>query len=255
VLSYDAASWEKARELYKQVIAQIPDFAPAYSSLVQMNNSEHFVKPGVFRDRKRYEQSLMYAREAARLDPIDSRSQLCLGWSYAGIRQYEQAMIHMPLAVELNENDPWTLVSAAWCFAVSGRYETAKELAGHTLRLPLAPSPLQWSYHTQIRFVIGDYEGCVQAAEAAGDGPLSAHGYKIAALSHLGRDPAAADELQRYLQMVRSRWVGKEPPSDANIARWFLCLVPLKQAEDWRRLQEGLARAGAPVERIPHDGW
>jgi TolB-like protein len=255
ILSYNAANWERARKLYEQVLAQMPDFAPAYSSLVQMNNSEHIVKPGVFRDRNRYEQSLIYAREAARLDPIDSRSQLCLGWSYAGIRQFDQAMIYMPLACELNENDPWTLVSAAWCFAASGQYETAKVLDGHALGLPLAPNPLQWSYHTQIRFLVGDYEGCVQAAEAAGDGVLSAPGYKIAALTHLGKQHASAGELRRYFQMVRSRWVGEEPPSDANIARWFLCLVPLKQAEDWRRLHEGLGRAGAPVEGLAHDDW
>lgn len=255
ILSYNAANWERARKLYEQVIARMPDFAPAYSSLVQMNNSEHIVKPGVFRDRERYEQSLAYAREAARLDPIDSRSQLCLGWSYAGIRQFDQAMIYMPLACELNENDPWTLVSAAWCFAASGQYETAKVLTGHALRLPLAPSPLQWSYHTQVRFVVGDYEGCIEAAEAAGDGPLSGPGYKTAALSQLGKHDAAANELQRYLQMVRNRWVGEEPPSDANIARWFLCLVPLKRPEDWRRLHDGLARAGAPVEGVSLDGW
>ena len=70
-LSFDAKNWEKARDLFRQVIARMPDFAPAHSSLAQLNNSDHIVRPGVFRDTARSEQSLMYAREAARLDPIE----------------------------------------------------------------------------------------------------------------------------------------------------------------------------------------
>ena len=108
-LSFDPNNWEKARNLFREVIAQMPNFAPAYSSLAQLNNSDHIVRPGVFRDLGRSEQSLTYAREAARLDPIDSRSQLCLGWSHAMVKQYEQAILFISLAYELNENDPWTL--------------------------------------------------------------------------------------------------------------------------------------------------
>ena len=105
-LSFDPKSWDRAADLYRQVIRDMPDFAPAYSSLAQLHNSNHIVMPGIFRDPKRTEQALFFAREAARLDPVDSRSQLCLGWSHAMSKQYEQAMIHVPLAYELNDNDP-----------------------------------------------------------------------------------------------------------------------------------------------------
>jgi len=54
-------------------------FAPAYSSLAQLNNSYHIVKPGTARDADRTMQALAYAHEAVRLGPLDSRSQLCLG--------------------------------------------------------------------------------------------------------------------------------------------------------------------------------
>jgi len=254
-LGFDAKNWERARNLFHQVISQMPDFAPAYSSLAQLNNSEHIVKPGVFRDLRRSAQSLEYAREAARLDPIDSRSQLCLGWSHAALKQYDHAMIHIPLAYELNENDPWTLVSSAWCFAACGQFSRAVELAEHALRLPLAPSPLQWSYHSAIRFTIGDYRACVRAAVAAGEVSLSALGYKVAALLHLGDRQTAATELQRYFEAVRSRWLGTEPATDANISRWLLHMAPIKRPEDWQRLRDGVAGAGAPVDGLAHDQW
>jgi DNA-binding SARP family transcriptional activator len=253
-LSFDPNNWEKARSVFREVIAQMPTFAPAYSSLAQLNNSDHIVRPGVFRDLGRSEQSLMYARDAARLDPIDSRSQLCLGWSHAMVKQYEQALIFISLAYELNENDPWTMVSAAGCLAVCGEYARAREIAEHALELPLAPSALQWAYHVSIRFMGGDYAGAVRAANAAGD--LSyVPGYKASALYHLGDRAGAASELNRFFDITRKKWVGSEPPTDANITRWLLTMVPIRQAEDWQRVRDGLAGAGAPVEGLAHHQW
>jgi DNA-binding SARP family transcriptional activator/TolB-like protein len=253
-LSFDARSWEMARHIFRQVIEKMPDFAPAYSSLAQLNNSDHIVRPGVLRDATRSAQSLMYAREAARLDPIDSRSQLCLGWSHAMAKQYEQALIFISLAYELNENDPWTLVSSAGCFAVCGEYDRANEIAQHALNLPLAPSPLQWAYHVSIRFMAGDYAGAVEAANAAGD--LSyVPAYKASALYHLGDRAGAAAELRRFIEITRKRWVGTDPPTDANIIRWLLTMVPIRRQEDWERVRDGLAGAGAPVEGLAHHQW
>jgi len=168
--------------------------------------------------------------------------------------QYEQALIFISLAYELNENDPWTLVSSAGCFAVCGQQERAREIAHHALQLPLAPSPLQWAYHVSIRFMAGDYEGVVKAAVAAGDVSY-VPGYKASALFHLGDRAGAVAELQRYISLVRSRWVGEQPPTDANIMRWLLTMIPIKRPEDWQRVRDGLAGAGALVEGLAHDQW
>ena len=251
-LSFNAGSWEKARDLFRQVIAQTPDFAPAYSTLAQLNNTQHIAMPGILRDANRTAEALAYAREAARLDPLDSRSQLCLGWSHALLRQFEQATIFIRLACELNENDPWTLVSSAVCLSLCGQYEQAQEIAEHTLGLPLAPSPMQWQYHACIRFLCSDYRGCVEATVASGYFGY-ALGFSASALSHLGDSRAAADELRHFFELVRGHWVGNEPPSDANITRWFLYIAPTKRTEDWERLRDGLAAAGAPVEGLSYD--
>jgi DNA-binding SARP family transcriptional activator/TolB-like protein len=255
ILNFDPKNWERAKSLFHQVIAQMPDFAPAYSSLAQLNNVNHIVMPGIFRDDRRTEDALNYAREAGRLDPIDSRSQLCLGWSHAMAKQYDRASVFMALANELNENDPWVQVSSANCLAFCGHYERASEIVAHVLALPLTPSPMQWAFHTATRFISGDYDGAVQAAAAAGDLHLSAPGWKVAAHFLLGHRGAAAAELRRFFRIARSRWVGEEPASDANITRWFLTMFPIERPEDWQRLCDGLAGAGAPVEGLAHHRW
>jgi hypothetical protein len=100
-----------------------------------------------------------------------------------------------------------------------------------------------------------DYEGAVHAANAAGDANLTALGYWAPALFHMGDREGAAVALNRFFEAVRRRWVGTEPASDANITRWFLHLAPIKRSDDWLRLRDGLAGAGAPVEGLAHDSW
>jgi hypothetical protein len=51
---------------FREIIREVPGFAPAYSSLVQLNNSMHLAHPGVFREREREQQTLTLARAARR---------------------------------------------------------------------------------------------------------------------------------------------------------------------------------------------
>ncbi|MGB8399325.1 BTAD domain-containing putative transcriptional regulator [Bradyrhizobium sp.] len=257
LLGFDPQRWDNAADLFRQVVQQMPDFAPAYSSLAQLNNSYHIVKPGTPRDANRTMQALAYAHEAVRLDPLDSRSQLCLGWSHAMAKHYEQAMIYIPLAHGLNDNDPWTLVSAANCYAFCGHDKEAAELVDSMLqrKATIAPSALQWAYHTAVRFMIGDYESCVMAADFAGDLNANVPGLKAAALYHLGREEQAAAELNRFFALVRSRWSVKEPATPAAITGWFLKLFPIARPETWARLRDGIAGAGAPTDGLFHHQW
>ena len=45
---FDPESWRRAVAIFRDAIRDNPGFSPCYSSLVQMNNIEHFVHPGVF---------------------------------------------------------------------------------------------------------------------------------------------------------------------------------------------------------------
>ena len=47
---FDPESWQRAVDIFRDAIRENPGFSPCYSSLVQMNNIEHLVHPGVFRD-------------------------------------------------------------------------------------------------------------------------------------------------------------------------------------------------------------
>jgi len=161
--------------------------------------------------------------------------------------RFDEAEIHMKLACELNENDAWTVISTAMFLAFNGDRERAAELARCARELAIAPTFIHWAYQASIRFLAGDYEGCVAAADLAADAVPSACAWRAAALHWLRRDDEANSAAQRFLNISRSCWRGAAPPTDNLIARWLLHLHPIRRRDDWERLRDGLAGAGLIV--------
>jgi DNA-binding SARP family transcriptional activator len=255
IQNYNPADWHRAADIFREIIKEVPEFAPAYSSLVQLYNSVHLVHPGIFRSSQREQQALELAKAAVKVDPIDSRSQLCLGWAHAMAKQYAQAELNLGLAHDLNENDPWTLNSSAQGFAYCGALDRARRSADQALELSLIPSPGHWAYQVGTRFLCGDYEGCIHAADRAAGNLVNLSGWKASALYHAGRPDEAAVESRQFIERMQSQWFGSDPPTQQAVTRWFLHLFPIKEREGWERLRDGLAGAGAPTAGIRHHEW
>jgi DNA-binding SARP family transcriptional activator/TolB-like protein len=247
---YDAESWQRAVIIFRDAIREYPTFSPCYSSLVQMNNIEHFVHPGLFRDLGKAKATLEFAKRAVQLDPVDSRAHLCCGWSHAMALREAEAAPHMELACELNDNDPWTLLSCAHYCAFCGSIERARLLAEQSLALSPAPSYLGWGYHGIIRVLCGEYAGALEAIDRAEGVLKTLPAWRTAALFHLGESDMAREEAQRFLNGIRSFWVESSAPTDEAVVRWALQAHPINVSARWEVLHDGLRGAGLPVEGI-----
>jgi DNA-binding SARP family transcriptional activator/TolB-like protein len=248
--NYDAESWQRAVTIFRDAIREYPTFSPCYSSLVQMNNVEHFVHPGLFRDLDKAKATLELAKRAVELDPVDCRAHLCYGWSNVMALREAEAAPHMELACELNDNDPWTLLSYALYSAFCGSVEQARLRAEQSLALSPAPSYLGWGYHVLIRFLCGDYAGALAAYDRAQGAIKILPAWRAAVLFHLGEPVLAREEAQRFLNGIRSFWVGTSAPTDEAIVRWVLQAYPISVSARWEILRDGLRGAGLPVEGI-----
>jgi DNA-binding SARP family transcriptional activator len=248
--NFDPESWRRAVTIFLEAIRKNPTFSPCYSSLVQINNIEHFVHPGFFRNRDKAKATLDLAKTAVQLDPVDSRAHLCYGWSNAMALREIEAAPHMELACELNDNDPWTLLSSALYCAFCGSIEQARVRARQSLALSLTPSYLQWGYHGIIRVLCGDYADALEACDRAHGVVQILPAWRIAALFHLGQPAIAREEAQRFLNGIRSFWVGSSAPTDEAIARWVLQGHPISVKARWEALRDGLGGAGLPVKGI-----
>jgi DNA-binding SARP family transcriptional activator len=255
ITGFRSDKWKSAELLFRDTIRAAPNFSPAYSSLAQMNNVSHIAQPGVYRTREREQETIELGRSAVRLDPLDSRAHLCLGWAYMMAKQYEQALGHFDLAVELNDSDPWTVISASLSHSFTGAAPRATELARQAFDLALVPNRTMWGYAATNRFLWGDYQGCIDAAKRAGDVILNLPAWTAAALQHARQTQAARQEAQRFIAVARANWQGERPPSDAAIVHWVLHLFPISSRKDWERLRDGLTGAGLPDGGMDHHAW
>lgn len=250
IAKFDPESWRRAVDIFGDAIRENPTFSPCYSSLVQMNNIEHLVHPGLFRDLDKAKATLELAKSAVQLDPVDSRAHLCCGWSYVMALREAEAAPHMELACELNDNDPWTLLSAAHYYAFCGSIEQASRLAEQSLALSPAPSYLGWAYHSTIRFICGDYAGALAASDRAHGATHLVPAWRAATLFRLGEAIPAQQEARRFINGIRSFWVGPSAPTDEAVTRWTLEAHPIAVDARWEALRDALGGAGLPVAGI-----
>ena len=238
---------EQAASMFRVIIEDAPDFAPAYSSLVQTYNTHHLVFPGVFRSPGREREALLLAKRAVQLDPLNTHTQLCLAWSHAMNGQYEQAAFSYRLAKDLNESDPWTLISSALGLAFCGDVDDACLLAEQALDLDRDPSVSHWGYHATIRFICKDYEGTVEAVDRAENAIYNMPAWKAAALVLIGRVDEARETASKLLETLHRNWHGDKQPTDADIGRWLIHGFPFGDKETRERLVGGLIAAGVPA--------
>ena len=239
-------SWTEAADICRSIIAEAPNFAPAYCTVVNFINSRSHLFPGELRTPSIKQEALELARTAVELDPTFCRAHLCAAWSYALNGLYEQAELSFEMAHELNENDPWTLMASSLGIAFCGNKETGAQRTDLALQLGLCVEPRHWGYRAVIRFLCEDYQGCVDAASRSQDAIYNFAAWKSAALTHLGHHEAALAEWRRFVYLVSNDWHGEQPPDHDAISRWLLQGFPIRSQTDWERLRDGIPRDTAP---------
>jgi DNA-binding SARP family transcriptional activator/TolB-like protein len=247
--------WRTAQDLFEILTKEAPDFSPAFSSMVQLNNTRHIVFPGVFRDLKEHAATLLLAQRAAHLDPQDSRAQLGVAWAHQLVGRATEAGLHADLAVELNPNDPWTLIAAAQIHAYCGAYTKAVALCTQSIKLTPDPTPTQRSYSSAIFFLAGMYRESVDMAIEGIDPSPAFAIWRCASLAQLERVAEARELMQRTVELIKVAWDGSSPASDRIIWRWLLHMFPIAVMNDWERLRLSLVAAGAPAEEERFGQW
>ena len=167
---FDPESWRRAVAIFRDAIRDNPGFSPCYSSLVQMNNIEHFVHPGVFprsrqgqghprtgEDRRSAGPRRFQGASVLRLVLHDGASRGRSGAAHATcVRAQRQRPVDAAVQRSLFERS-------------ADRSSRRALRAEQSLALSPAPSYLEWAYHCTIRFLCGDYEGTSRPCDRAKD--------------------------------------------------------------------------------------
>ncbi len=244
ILNWRPETERLAEDTFHSLLGASPDYAPAYASLASIYNSRHLVFPGSGDSAEFSPQALKYASIAVEIDPIDTRSQLCLAWSHLMSRDFRQANHHFELALDLNKNNEFTLVSCGHGFAFCGKVTEAVSCIGDALELNPHMPAAHWAYIAGTRYLISDYEGCLAASDCAADSILDMPAWEAAAAASLGEVERANNAMQRLMSNVERHWCGPAQPRVGDVAGWFLGNLPIKDPKTASRLQDNLVLAG-----------
>ncbi|SPH24050.1 hypothetical protein DEA8626_03098 [Defluviimonas aquaemixtae] len=236
-------SWDEATQAFRRAIALDPDFSGAYSSLSQVENIRHLVHPGRLPDPVGLAESRDLANRAIALDPGDSRALLCRAWASMLLGDFDRAESAFADAYDCNPNDPWTVISCALGAAFGGDQVRADALACRALEERWTHAPSVWGYHATIRFLGGDYAGCVAAAGNAGDGILNIPAWEAAAEFRQGRLDAAAAAWSRFESAARKHWAGQGAPTTARLLDWFGGSFPIRSRQARHLLRDSATGA------------
>jgi class 3 adenylate cyclase/DNA-binding SARP family transcriptional activator len=239
LLSHWASEPEaEAMKLFEQVIAMDSSFAPAYAGLASIYTSRHFINPGLYPGHKDLTRALSLAQRAVELDPLDARSQLVLAWSYAMTNAFSQAELHFELVATLNPSSPKMLISAALGLAFMERLDLAASLLSQAQNLSTVFLNYQWSHIATIRYLLGDFDGAVSAAERSKNVIVDTPGWTAAAMVQLGRTQDAKSAIAELMTCVAPVWNGTEPCTPAAILDWFAGAFPLRSPHVRSKLTE-----------------
>lgn len=244
---FTADGLNAAAACFQRVIKKAPESSMGYSSLARLRNGAHLMQPGLIRDTRTHAESKALASKAVALDPMDSRAHLHRAWACCLLGEYDQSAASFALARLCNANDPWTILSSALGAAFAGETGLAHDLSRRTIEEGWTTAPFHWGFHTSIRFLEADYEGCVKAAQNAQTAIINVPAWKAAALWHLGHHDQARDAWAGFEHLSRAGWSGKTTPKTGPdskaILAWFLSCFPIRSTDSQRNLAVGAAGA------------
>lgn len=234
---------KRVEDTLKAIVSSEPSFAPAHADLAALYNSHHLMCAGAERTEGRAQQAMAHAKEALELDPLDTRAQRTLAWSYLMNGQYGLAQTHFDQALDLNSTNPYTVMSTAQGLAFCGQNRRAAELAcvAKGLQSPL-PGFLE-GYQVGISFLNEDYEGAVAAADRAADAISNLRGWKASALWELGERSAARAAADDFVEALGPIWCGARSLGRASAYEWFNNAFPIRDQKMRGRLNDGLRDA------------
>lgn len=233
----------KADECFRRVIALAPNASLGYSSLSRLMNGKHLMLPGHWRSHSDHNESLQNATKAIELDPLDCRAHLHRAWALCLLGEHGKAATGFRVARECNPNDPWTMLSSALGAAFGGDLELARDLSDRVTENGWTTEPFQWGFHAPIRFLCGDYEGCVTTSAVCGTAIMNVPAWRAAAEWQLAWEESARSSWEVFADLTRARWIDGETPSTTVLRDWFLSLFPLADHRQTEFLRTGLSGA------------
>jgi len=227
----------QARVMHRRAIEIDPNFAAPHAGLAFAVVAD-YVNAWAAEPEQALEEAERWARRAIELDDHEPVGHVALGNVLLWRRNHDAALAELNRAVELDHNYAQSHALIGMVLMYSGRAAEALEPFATAMRLdPLYPNKLL-HFLAQAHFSLGRYEIAANHLLdriARNPGTDASRMLLAACYGHLGR-----------AQDARAAWVEllKVNPGFSLMQR--ARVLPYKDASDFQRIAEGLAKAGLP---------
>jgi DNA-binding SARP family transcriptional activator/tetratricopeptide (TPR) repeat protein len=226
----DLQAIRRAKKLFKQALAQFPDYPPAIVGIARATSEEWLVRGMVEPDLLK--ESVVLARRAMQLDPLDGRAMRERGRVNLYMRRYDESLEAFDAALALNPDDADILSDYGDSLAHSGDPQRGLPLSRKAMELnPAQPDDYVWTLGS-IHFQLGEYQAALDVLR-----PMDGSAATARLLTACAARAGDQDSARRYGQMVRETYPKFAVASVRDI-------VPNRNPADTEHLIDGLRLAG-----------
>jgi adenylate cyclase len=227
----------QARAMHRRAIEIDPNFAAPHAGLALAAISD-YVSDWALDPAQALDEAETWARRAIELNDQDPVSHMALGNVLLWRRDHEGALAHFRRMIALDPNFAQGHTATGLALMYAGRPGDALEPIAIAMRLDPHYAPIVLHFLAQSNFSLGKYaDAAAQLVEriARNPGTDSSRMLLAACYGHLGR-----------FEDARTTWAEllKVNPGFSLMQR--ARVLPYKNADDFQRIVDGLAKAGLP---------
>jgi adenylate cyclase len=227
----------EARALHRKAIEEDPHFATAHAGLALVGISE-YASGWTADPAQALDESERWARRALELDPQEPVSHMALGNVLLWRRQHDAALAEFRQMTALDPNFAQGHMATGLGLTYAGQPAEALEAFGFAMRLDPHYPAIVLHFVAQAHFALGDYDAASKLLrERIARNPTtdSSRLLLAACYGHLGQ-----------LDEARAVWAEMLAINPDISLPQRERVLPYKDARDFRRIVEGLNKAGLP---------
>lgn len=233
---------------WEALIAERPDFAPAYAPLIYLYNTDYgYTGLGSTTDAERA-RACALAHKAVRIDPLEPHLHAVLAWCHLWSGDTDMAREPLRRTLELNPFHKDRLLEVATAFMFMDELDTAADLLARCAALSPFATEAPHEETGLLHLLRGRYDEALRCLRRMGRPTVSSELYALLAASASG-EPSLARQAGEWVGKVRHHWRGSVAPDGAALSGWVLYHHPFQNParREWVLARLTPALSAAPV--------
>lgn len=244
----EAGYIEQVLELLQKAIEIDPDFLPPYDMLVMHYNTGMFMsRPGIAHDTYRAKAYNLSQNMLFRNSKY-ANGHIAMGWCQLWRGNFNAAERSIRRAMELGPYEPHRLNVVGTALVYLGYHEEGQAYYDTAQDRILHDFDFQRTDYGELFFLMKRFQEALSWMEFPETRtPYKTYYFRAMTHANLGRIQDARDDLDAFIEDMRSRWAGTTAFSPELGFQWYTDMLPLRSDSDRDTIKSSLQCLGFSV--------